>query len=147
MSGHLVYFSSQSGNTHYFVEKLGLPITRIPISPKDEMPEVQEPYVLVCPTYAGDDGRGAVLKQVIHFLNNEHNRSLIRGVIAGGNRNFGKYYAYAGNVISKKCKVPYLYRFELRGTPEDVINVKEGLEKLWQSWNSTEQKIQKTGTR
>jgi protein involved in ribonucleotide reduction len=29
--GNLVYFSSVSENTHRFVEKLGLPATRIPI--------------------------------------------------------------------------------------------------------------------
>ena len=42
------------------------------------------------------DAGGYVPKQVIAFLNNEHNRSLIRGVIAAGNNNFGAEFAYAG---------------------------------------------------
>ena len=63
-----------------------------------------------------DDG-GYVPKQVIAFLNNEHNRSLLRGVIAAGNTNFGAEFGYAGDVVSRKCGVPYLYRFELMGTP------------------------------
>lgn len=127
----LVYFSSKSQNTHRFVNKIGLPSKRIPISPEDAMPDIDEPYVLVVPTFAADDGRGAVPKQVIHFLNNEKNRSFIRGVIAGGNRNFGQFYAYAGDVIAARCHVPCLYRFELMGTEDDVAKVRNGMEKLW----------------
>ena len=70
-------------------------------------------------------------KQVIAFLNNEHNRSLIRGVIAAGNTNFGAEFCYAGNVVSSKCGVPYLYRFELMGTDEDVKAVRAGLADFW----------------
>lgn len=128
----LVYFSSQSLNTHRFVQKTGLPNMRIPLLPEAAMLKVHEPYVLVTPTYAGADGRGAVPKQVIRFLNDPENRSLIRGVIAGGNRNFGEYFGHAGDVISARCQVPCLYRFELMGTPEDVENVKSGMKKLWQ---------------
>ena len=47
---NLVYFSSVSENTHRFVEKLGLPATRIPLHGRIE---VDEPYVLVLPTYGG----------------------------------------------------------------------------------------------
>ena len=126
----LVYFSSVSENTHRFVQKLDMPATRIPLHGRIE---VDQPYVLVLPTYGGgkatpniNDG-GYVPKQVIAFLNNEHNRSLIRGVIAAGNNNFGAEFAYAGNVVSRKCGVPYLYRFELMGTPDDVDAVRAGL--------------------
>lgn len=94
------------------------------------MLKVAEPYVLVTPTYAGSQGEDAVPKQVIRFLNDPENRALIKGVIAGGNRNFGKYYAHAGTVIAGKCKVPCLYRFELMGTPEDIINVKLKLQEV-----------------
>ena len=129
--GILVYFSSKSENTHRFVGKLNIPAQRIPISPNDEMPEIREPYVLVVPTFADGDGKGAVPKQVIRFLNDEKNRSFIRGVIAGGNRNFGQFYAYAGDVIAARCQVPCLYRFELMGTEDDVAKVKNGIDKLW----------------
>ena len=46
----LVYFSSVSENTHRFVQKLGLPATRIPLHGRIE---VDQPYVLVLPTYGG----------------------------------------------------------------------------------------------
>ena len=132
--GGLVYFSTRSENTHRFVEKLGLPASRIPLR-ADEALKVEEPFVLVVPTYCGEDGhggvKGAVPKQVIRFLNDAENRANLRGVIAAGNSNFGATFGLAGDVISAKCQVPYLYRFELLGTDDDVINVRHGLERFW----------------
>lgn len=127
----LVYFSSVSGNTRRFIDKLGIPAARIPLHAKEPALTVDEPFVLVTPTYGGGDGRGAVPKQVIRFLNDEKNRTLIRGVIAAGNTNFGKAYGLAGDIISAKCHVPNLYRFEVFGTPDDVRVVHEGLESFW----------------
>lgn len=129
--GCIVYFSSVSGNTHRFVQKLGLPAKRIPLYPNQEMLRVDEEYVLIVPTYGGGNEKGAVPKQVIKFLNDEHNRSLIRGVITGGNTNFGEAYCIAGDIISQKCKVPHLYKFELLGTSTDVQKVHDGLEEFW----------------
>ena len=133
----LVYFSSVSENTHKFVQKLGLPAVRIPLKGAIE---VREPYVLILPTYGGGkangpdpDAGGYVPKQVIAFLNNKDNRSLIRGVIAAGNTNFGAEFCYAGDVVSRKCGVPFMYRFELMGTVDDVFAVRAGLTDFWKS--------------
>jgi len=127
----LVYFSSVSGNTKRFVEKLGLPAHRIPLYPKDDPLVVDEDFVLLVPTYGGGNGRGAVPKQVIKFLNDERNRRHIRGVISAGNTNFGEAYCLAGDIISAKCQVPHMYKFELFGTPRDVTRVHDGLEEFW----------------
>ena len=132
--GGLVYFSSVSENTHRFVQKLGLDATRIPLRGRIQ---VHEPYVLVLPTYGGGratpdiNAGGYVPRQVIAFLNDQHNRSLLRGVIAAGNTNFGAEFCYAGDVVSRKCGVPYLYRFELMGTEDDVAAVRAGLADFW----------------
>ncbi len=128
---NLVYFSSVSDNTHRFVQKLGLRANRIPLHIKDEPLVATEPYVLVVPTYGGGPDTKAVPKQVIRFLNDERNRTFIRGVIAGGNTNFGEAYGLAGDIIAKKLNVPVLYKFELFGTPDDVRIVQEGLEAFW----------------
>ncbi|WP_375383705.1 class Ib ribonucleoside-diphosphate reductase assembly flavoprotein NrdI [uncultured Microbacterium sp.] len=135
----IVYFSSVSGNTARFVEKLqrqvDSPALRIPLHAGDAPLRVDQPFVLVTPTYGGGQGRGeehgAVPKQVIRFLNDEGNRTLLRGVISAGNTNFGEAFCLAGEIISRKCHVPHLYRLELFGTPEDVDRVSEGLERWW----------------
>jgi protein involved in ribonucleotide reduction len=131
----LVYFSSISGNTARFVEKLKLPARRIPLNRTEEDLVIDEPFVLVTPTYGGGEGRGvergAVPKQVIRFLNDEHNRRNIRGVISAGNTNFGESFCLAGDIISRKCHVPHLYRLEIFGTQDDVDRVSDGLERRW----------------
>ncbi|EOT1255388.1 class Ib ribonucleoside-diphosphate reductase assembly flavoprotein NrdI [Cronobacter sakazakii] len=122
----LIYFSSRSENTHRFIARLGLPAARIPLEDRERL-RADEPYILVVPTYAG-----AVPRQVIRFLNDEHNRALLRGVIAAGNRNFGEGFCRAGDIIAHKCQVPFLYRFELMGTGQDIDNVRKGVSEFWQ---------------
>lgn len=132
----LVYFSSVSENTHRFVQRLNRPAIRIPLRPRKEgMIRVCRPFVLVVPTYGGGEHAGAVPKQVIAFLNEPTNRDLLRGVITAGNTNFGEHYCLAGPVISRKCGVPELYRFELLGTQYDVDSVNTGLTRFWDQVN------------
>ncbi|QPK81449.1 class Ib ribonucleoside-diphosphate reductase assembly flavoprotein NrdI [Schaalia sp. ZJ405] len=134
---NVVYFSSATGNTHRFVTKLQLPAQRIPLRPHDEFLHVNEPYVLIVPTYGGGNIKGAVPKQVIKFLNDPENRRHCVGVISSGNTNFGTAYCLAGDIISAKLKVPHMYKFELLGTPEDVSRVREGLNEFWQRISPT----------
>lgn len=126
----LIYFSSRSENCHRFIQKLNIKATRII---EDETLLATQPFVLLCPTYGGGGTKGAVPKAVIQFLNIPENRQLIRGVIASGNTNFGTAYGLAGDIIARKCHIPFLYRFELLGTPEDVSRVKKGLNTFWSS--------------
>lgn len=129
----IVYFSSITENTKRFVEKLNVRSARIPLRPKDPQLEINEPYVLAVPTYGGGNVKGAVPKQVIKFLNDEKHRDLCVGVIASGNTNFGEAYGLAGTIVSQKLKIPYMYKYELLGTPEDVKRCSEGLRKFWQT--------------
>ncbi|WP_105648069.1 class Ib ribonucleoside-diphosphate reductase assembly flavoprotein NrdI [Cronobacter dublinensis] len=127
----LIYFSSRSENTHRFIARLGLPAQRIPLE-DDARLRASESYILIVPTYGGGGTAGAVPRQVIRFLNDEHNRALLRGVIAAGNRNFGEGFCRAGDIIARKCQVPFLYRFELMGTGLDLDNVRKGVNEFWQ---------------
>lgn len=133
-AARLIYFSSASGYTHRFISKLEYApgeTARLPLITKEPTLLATEPFVLALPTYGGGDGKGAVPKQVIKFLNVKKNRELIRGVIAAGNTNFHEAYCLAGDIVARKCEVPLMYRFELMGTPEDVTAVREGLERFW----------------
>lgn len=130
---YIVYFSSVTNNTARFVDKLGFDADRIPLRAHEDALRVERDYVLVVPTYGGGNTKGAVPKQVIHFLNDPANRSHCLGVISSGNTNFGEAYCLAGTIISAKLRVPHMYRYELLGTPEDVEKCHEGLVKFWQS--------------
>ncbi|WEV53046.1 class Ib ribonucleoside-diphosphate reductase assembly flavoprotein NrdI [Bifidobacterium sp. ESL0704] len=130
--GAVVYFSSVSNNTARFIEScdfpdVGINVYRIPLRPKETPLQVREPYVLIVPTYGGGNIAKALLPQIRKFLNGHKNRSFIRGVISSGNRNFATAYCAAGDVISKKCHVPFMYNFELLGTPDDQRQVREGV--------------------
>ncbi len=56
MSG-LVYFSSSSENTLRFIERVGLPAVRIPLNERERI-RVDEPYILVVPSYGGGGPAG-----------------------------------------------------------------------------------------
>ena len=129
----VVYFSSVSENTKRFVDKLEAQSVRIPIRTEEAAEFVHDrDSVLVVPTSGGGNDNSTVPKQVIKFLNNPDNRKHIKAVIAGGNTNFGSHFGKAGDIVADKLGVPVLYRFEITGTPEDVIEVKERLAKFWQ---------------
>ncbi|AII75202.1 Ribonucleotide-diphosphate reductase, gamma subunit [Bifidobacterium coryneforme] len=130
--GSVVYFSSASQNTARFIanchlEDEGIDVFRIPLRPKDPELKVNQPYILVVPTYGGGSAKKAVMPQIKRFLNDPQNRACIRGVIASGNTNFGDAFCMAGDIISRKCQVPFLYYFELMGTKEDEDKVRKGV--------------------
>lgn len=138
----IVYYSTKSNNTHRFVQKLDFRNIRIPLD-ENKTIEVNEDYVLIVPTYAGGgiskngtvSFKGAVKKEIIHFLNNPKNRSHCLAVISSGNTNFGDSYAIAGPILSKKLNVPLLYQFELLGTNEDVSRVQTLVKKTFNEGN------------
>lgn len=138
----LVYFSGATEYTHRFVEKLELPAVRIPTRIKDAQTfTVEEPYVLIVPTYELEDVHGSkgtsyLPRQVACFLNNTENRDKLRAVIGAGNRNFYTDFAKSADTISAKTGVPILYRVELSGTEDDVTIVKAGLNTFWEAIRS-----------
>ena len=127
----IVYFSNYSGNTKRFAERLNEDLVRIPIDRRSDSITVDQPYVLMVPTYGGGEGRAAIPRQVRAFLNIKENRRLLRGVIGFGNTNFGEHFCRAADMISKKTGVPIIARIELFGTDDDIRIVKERLVMLY----------------
>ena len=128
----IVYFSNYSGNTKKFVERLvEHEAIRIPIANSGGSITVDQPYVLLVPTYGGGEGRAAIPRQVRHFLNIRENRSLLRGVIGFGNTNFGEHFCKAADLISAKTGVPVIAKIEIFGTEDDIRKVKERLTLLY----------------
>ena len=127
----IVYFSNYSGNTKRFVEKFDEHAIRIPIDWRSHSITVDQPYVLMVPTYGGGEGRAAIPRQVRSFLNIKENRNLLRGVVGFGNTNFGEHFCKAAHMISEKAGVPLIAKIEIFGTDDDVITLKQRLEMLY----------------
>ena len=125
----VVFFSNITGNTERFVNKITIKgdIFKIPIK-GDLNVQPKNPFLLITPTYGDSEGRGMVPHQVKKFLKN-FNHNLI-GVISAGNRNFGKEFGLAGDIISYKFDVPLLHKIEIAGLPEDVEKVNNILKDL-----------------
>ncbi|WP_411900204.1 class Ib ribonucleoside-diphosphate reductase assembly flavoprotein NrdI, partial [Salmonella enterica] len=70
--------------------------------------------------------------RVCGFLKGKTNGGGIGGVFSSGNRNLGDAWGCAGDVIAKKCGVPWMYRFELMGKQRDIDNVRKGVNEFWQ---------------
>lgn len=132
---NIIYFSNYSLNTERFVKSLQWTlgdIWRIPVlnsQPSSSNPPVNEPYILVTPSY-GTPTEGRIPPQVKKFLTPETHRVNIAAIIATGNRNFGDEYCIAGNILSAKLQKPLIAKVELAGTTEDVIKIRKELIKI-----------------
>lgn len=107
----LVVFDSRTGNVQRFMAKTGCRCLKI----VDGL-VVNEPFILV--TYT--TGFGKIPPSTGRFL--ESNLQYLRGVAASGNRNWGKTFCMAADLISNAYDVPMLLKFELSGTDRDVEN-------------------------
>ena len=118
-----MYFSSASENTARFIEScqlsgIGIAVYRIPLKPGSAPLNVREPYVLMVPTYGGGDAKKgrAAASEAFPQQSSEPRVDPRRGRVR--QHQFGTAYCAAGDIIAAKCRVPFLYRFELMGTRE-----------------------------
>lgn len=126
----VVYFSGASGYTHRFVERLGAPAVRLPLHKNDPTVILEEPYVLVVPTYGVGTPQTAVPPPIKKFIKEEQNAENCVAVIGSGNTNFGGNYCLAASLVARKLDVPVIYKFELLGTEADEEAVTKILSKL-----------------
>ena len=81
----LVVYLSITGQTRKFVHKLDYPL--LEITPNSVFTEVQEPYIVVVPTYEKE-----ATEIVNEFIEVGNNRHYFKGVAGGGNRNFNTLF-------------------------------------------------------
>lgn len=124
------YYSSASGLVRSFAERLGRPVFNL-AEREHRRSQVDGPWVLLTPSYkTGNEANDTIPEAVRRFLNDEHNRRLMVGVMGSGNRNFGRYYQMAARQIAERSGRPMLFEFELAGTPWDVEECRHILEEL-----------------
>ena len=101
-----VVYLSLTGKTRQFVKKLNWDF--IEISKKNSTVQMEEPYIVITPTYG---------EQFIDF---GENRALLKGVAGSGNRNFNTSFCSNARALAAKYQIPLLHCFENQGTDKDV---------------------------
>lgn len=124
----ICYFSSKTGNTERFVKSLDNSLPLYNIQKKGDVFVAKHNFVLFVATYCNGEGKNAIPKQVIEFIKRNHTKMV--GVVSSGNRNFGKYYAISGDIVSRNCGVPLLHKYELFGTETDKEKINDILKKI-----------------
>jgi protein involved in ribonucleotide reduction len=112
----MIVFASRTGNVRYIVDKLNLPSSEI-----TEGLVISYPYLLI--TYT--DGLGEVPQRVTNFLEDENNQVNLKGIVVTGNVNFGEYFCKAGDLICRNFNVPIIRKIDLRGTQEDINEIRK----------------------
>lgn len=106
----LVYYSL-TGNTRRFANKLKEKYS----TEIEELKNYEQgEYILATPTYKF----GEVPEDVTKFL--QINSDKCKGVIAGGNRNWGSTFACAGDTIAQDFNIPLILKIEQAGNTEDI---------------------------
>lgn len=118
-----VVFISITGQTRKFVQKLDMDTLEITLD--NAFTEIDEPYVVVVPTY--DIEATSIVND---FIETGDNVTYLKGVAGGGNLNFNALFCFTARDLSKKYNVPIIHEFEFQGSVNDVNKFKEEVAKL-----------------
>lgn len=122
MKTKVLYFS-RTGNLEKFADKLR-DLGHTNVEPITDGLKVEGPFVLVVSTiYFGE-----VPVEYKRFLRD--NPDGLIGVSGSGNRNWGRNFAIAADIIAERFNVPIINKFELSGNTHDVENFIKGVEEL-----------------
>jgi nrdI protein len=108
-----VVYLSLTGKTRQFVKKLNWDF--IEISRKNPTVQMEEPYIVITPTYGEQ-----VANFFYEFIDFGENRALLKGVAGSGNRNFNTSFCSNARALAVKYEIPLLHCFENQGTDKDV---------------------------
>lgn len=112
----IIYYDSKTGNVARFVNKILRHHTDwqcIKIEPN--MVVKHQGHLITYTTRIGE-----IPGSTQEFLKHAHDKIL--SVSSSGNLNWGPYFAFAANLISKQYGIPILLKFELAGLTADVNN-------------------------
>ncbi|GEL67653.1 class Ib ribonucleoside-diphosphate reductase assembly flavoprotein NrdI [Marinilactibacillus psychrotolerans] len=118
-----VVYLSLTGQTRKFVNKLGMDL--LEITPTDPFIAVDEPYIVITPTYEKE-----VTEILNDFIETENNQSFLKGVAGGGNINFGQLFVFTAKDLARDYNVPLLHSFEFQGSEVDVKKLKKAVDDL-----------------
>lgn len=108
-----IVYLSVTGQTEKFVKKLT--DKPIEINPANPFIEVNDPYLLVVPTYEVD-----ITEAINDFIETGTNLLYCKGVVGGGNRNFADLFGFTAKDLARDYDIPLVHLFEFQGSKNDV---------------------------
>lgn len=118
-----VVYLSLTGQTRRFVTKLDWP--SLEITPQNAFSEINEPYIIVAPTYDIE-----ATEYLNDFIETGQNRQHLKGIAGSGNRNFNTLFCFTAKDLAAEYQIPLLHCFEFQGTDQDVQILKEKVREL-----------------
>ncbi|QTJ38859.1 ribonucleotide reductase stimulatory protein NrdI [Dolosigranulum pigrum] len=118
-----IVYITLTGQTRKFVNKLDM--ETIELSPIDPFIEINEPFIIVAPTYEKE-----ATEILWEFLDTGENKRYFQGVAGGGNRNFNELFVFTAKDLARDYDVPLLLAFEFQGSPRDVKALKDKINKI-----------------
>lgn len=118
-----IVYITLTGQTRKFVNKLDM--ETIELSPIDPFIEINEPFIIVAPTYEKE-----ATEILWEFLDTGENKRYFQGVAGGGNRNFNELFVFTAKDLAHDYDVPLLHAFEFQGSPRDVKALKDKINKI-----------------
>ncbi|WP_347297747.1 class Ib ribonucleoside-diphosphate reductase assembly flavoprotein NrdI [Dolosigranulum savutiense] len=126
-----IVYITLTGQTRKFVNKLDM--ETIELSPVDPFIEINEPFIIVAPTYEKE-----ATEILWEFLDTGENRRYFKGVAGGGNRNFNELFVFTAKDLAEDYDVPMLHAFEFQGSPRDVEALKEKIDAIEETLSEEE---------
>lgn len=119
----LLVYMTVTGQTRKFIRKVDYPT--LELSPVNPFVEVDEDFILIAPTYEKE-----VTDILWDFMDTSSNAKHCKGVFGGGNRNFAELFGFTAKDIARDYNVPLLHLFEFQGSKNDVLKLREEVERL-----------------
>ena len=120
----LVYYT-KTGNTNRFVDKIH-GYESIELSPIDPFITLNEPYILVIPSYE-PNVLPEIYETLDEFLEHGDNYELCAGTFSGGNLNFNDKFGVTAKWVEEKYDIPIIRMFEFQGGDRDVAELEKQL--------------------
>lgn len=112
-----------TNQTRKFVNKLSS--ETVEIDPTDPFVEVDEPFIVVVPSYEVE-----ATDIMWDFLDTGRNVENCKGVVGAGNRNFANLYCFTAKNLAVDYDLPYLHELEFQGSNNDVESVTRIIQEL-----------------
>lgn len=119
----LIVYLSLTGNVKKFVDKLNM--TSLELSYTNPLIEVSEDFIVIVPSYDEE-----ITNTISMFIDYKNNETFLKGFAGSGSLNYDKQFCFNAKDLAIRYSKPLLHTFEFSGINNDVIKLKEEVNRL-----------------